>query len=171
MKLAKTLLSVCLVIAASAACKKKEETAAKPADTAAKPADSAAKPADDTAAKPADPAAAKPADTAAAPAGDLSVDALCDKTISMLTGMADAVTASNGDCDALGTALEKWAADNKAFIEQGKALEKDTAKKAEFETTCNPKIMPVMEKLAPAMAGASKCADNAKVTAALSALE
>ena len=163
MKLAKTLLSVCLVIAASAACKKKEETAAKPADTAAKPADTAAKPADDTAAKPADPAAA--------PAGDLSVDALCDKTISMLTGMADAVTASNGDCDALGTALEKWAADNKAFIEQGKALEKDTAKKAEFETTCNPKIMPVMEKLAPAMAGASKCADNAKVTAALSALE
>jgi hypothetical protein len=162
MKLVSTLF-VCLTLALGVGCKKKDEKAAeKPAEKAAEPAGSAA------AAAPA-PTPAAPA--AAAPAGDMTTDAACDKTIAMMTSMADAVTASKDDCNALGTALEKWVADNKSLIEWGKAQDKDPAKKAEFDKVCTPKMAPVLEKLGPAMQGASKCADNEKVKAALAALE
>ncbi|NVB79507.1 MAG: hypothetical protein HOV81_14015 [Kofleriaceae bacterium] len=156
MKLVSTMF-VCLTLTLGVGCKKKDEKAAdKPAEKAAEPAGSAAAPA---------------APTPAAPAGDMTTEAACDKTIGMMTSMADAVTASKDDCNALGAALEKWVADNKSLIEWGKAQDKDPAKKAEFDKVCTPKMAPVLEKLGPAMQGASKCADNEKVKAALAALE
>lgn len=161
MKLVSTLF-VCLTLTLGVGCKKKDDKAAeKPAEKAAEPAGSAA--------AAATPAAPTPAP--AAPAGDMTTEAACDKTIGMMTAMAEAVTASKDNCDALGAALEKWVADNKALIEWGKTQDKDPAKKAEFDKVCTPKMAPVMEKLGPAMEGASKCANNEKVKAALGALE
>ena len=89
----------------------------------------------------------------------------------MLEGMGSAVSANKGNCDAMGDALQKWADDNKDFIAWGKAQDDDPAKKKEFEEKCTPKMTPVMEKLGPVMAGASECATNEKVKAAMANLE
>jgi hypothetical protein len=103
--------------------------------------------------------------------GDMTVDQACDKTISMMQSMAAAVESNKGNCDGMGTALEKWAADNKSFIEWGKKNEGDAAKKKEFEEKCTPKLTPIMEKVGPSMMGAQECASNEKVKAAMAAME
>lgn len=102
---------------------------------------------------------------------DMTVDEACDKTIAMMNQMATAVESNKGNCDGMGTALEKWVADNKSFIEWGKAHDKDDAKKKEFEEKCTPKLTPVMEKIGPMMAGAAECAENPKVKAAMASME
>ena len=103
--------------------------------------------------------------------GDMTIDQACDKTISMMQSMAAAVESNKGNCDGMGTALEKWVADNKSFIEWGKKQEGDAAKKKEFEEKCTPKLTPVMEKVGPAMMGAQECATNEKVKNAMASME
>jgi len=162
MKLAFGMVSLSLVVALSGACKKKDE---KPADKAGevKPGEPAG------AVKTTEPTAAT---TPPATGGSMSmsVDEACDKSISMMNSMADIVVANKGNCDGMGTGFEKWAADNKAFMDWAKTQDKDPAKKKEFEEKCAAKMKPVMEKLGPAMEGASACATNEKVKAALSSM-
>ena len=102
--------------------------------------------------------------------GDMTVDQACDKMIGMMTAMGQAAEGNKGNCDGMGTALEKVVADNKAFIEWGKSQKSDEAKEKEFEEKCGPKLTPVMEKVGPALAGAAECATNEKVKAAMSAM-
>lgn len=103
--------------------------------------------------------------------GDMTVDQACDKMIGMMQSMAAAVESNKGNCDGMGTALEKWVADNKSFIEWGKKQEGDAAKKKEFDEKCTPKLTPVMEKVGPAMMGAQECATNEKVKNAMAAMD
>jgi hypothetical protein len=155
------MVSLSLMLATTA-CKKKEE--AKPAPASNPPTPAATAPA-------AEPPAAKPTTP---PEGaipvDMTIEAACDRTAAMLTAMGDAVTATKDNCEAMGTALEKWAADHKAFLEWAKAAEKDKAKNKEFKAKCEPKMKPVMDKVGPALEGASKCKNNEKVKAALADL-
>lgn len=99
---------------------------------------------------------------------NMSADQACDKVIAMMGDMGKAVEGAGEDCDKMGTALQKWADDNKAFMEWAKTQDKDPAKKKEFEDKCKSKMDPVMEKMGPMMAGAAKCAENPKVKAAMS---
>jgi hypothetical protein len=154
-------LSLGLLLAFGAGCKKKEE---KPADPAAGSAPAG------SAADPGSAAAPKTTDTPA-PAGDMSMDEACTKSIAMMESMVAAVSSNKGNCDAMGTALEKWAADNKAFMEYGKAMDKDEAKKKEFDEVCKPKMEPLMAKMGTDMAAMGECMTNEKVKAAMSSLE
>ncbi|MDQ3365628.1 MAG: hypothetical protein M3680_09380 [Myxococcota bacterium] len=101
----------------------------------------------------------------------MTVDAACDKMVATMTSMATAVDANKGKCDAMGDALEKWVADNKAFMTWAKAQDADAAKKKEFEEKCGPKMTPAMEKIGPMMAGIGECGENAKVKAAMASME
>ena len=143
-------LALCVALA-FAGCKKKEENKAATGSGAA-------------------PAAGEPA--AAAPAGamNMSVDQACDKVVAMMGDMGKAVQESGEDCNKMGDALQKWADDNKAFMAWGKEQDKDPAKKKEFDEKCKSKLEPVMEKMGPMMAGAAKCAENAKVKAAMESM-
>jgi hypothetical protein len=106
----------------------------------------------------------------AKPSADMTVDQACDKTMSMMSSMVKAIEANKGNCDGMGTALEKWVADNKAFIEWGKKMDADEAKKKEFDEKCTPKLTAEMEKMMPAMMGAMECAENEKVKAAMESM-
>lgn len=103
--------------------------------------------------------------------GDMTVDQACDKSVSMMESMAKAVESNKGNCDGMGSALEKWVADNKPFMEWAKKQEGDAAKKKEFEEKCEPKMKAAMEKVMPAMMGAQECASNEKVKAAMASME
>ena len=103
--------------------------------------------------------------------GDMTVDQACDKSVAMMESMAKAIESNKGNCDGMGTALEKWVADNKPFMEWAKKQEGDAAKKKEFEEKCEPKMKAAMEKAMPAMMGAQECASNEKVKAAMASME
>ena len=103
--------------------------------------------------------------------GDMTVDQACDKSVSMMESMAKAVESNKGNCDGMGTALEKWVADNKGFMEWAKKQDADAAKKKEFEEKCEPKMKAAMEKAMPAMMGAQECATNEKVKAAMASMQ
>src|SRR5688500_8522085 len=60
--------------------------------------------------------------------GDMTVDQACDKSVAMMESMAKAIESNKGNCDGMGTALEKWVADNKPFMEWAKKQEGDAAK-------------------------------------------
>ena len=167
-----TFSALALATALAAGCNKKEE--AKPADsTGAAPSGEAGGEQPTAAAGAEQPAAAAGAEPAAggAPSPSYSIDEVCTKSIGMMEGMGAAVTANKGNCDGMGDALQKWADDNKELIAWGKANEGDPAKKQEFEEKCAPKMAPVMQKLGAAMEGATACAENEKVKAALANLE
>lgn len=103
--------------------------------------------------------------------GDMTVDQACDKSVAMMESMAKAIESNKGNCDGMGTALEKWVADNKPFMEWAKKQEGDAAKKKEFEEKCEPKVKAAMEKVMPAMMGAQECASNEKVKAAMESMQ
>src|SRR5688572_30413368 len=71
---------------------------------------------------------------------NMATEQACDKAISMMNDMGKAVQGAGEDCDKMGAALEKWANDNKAFIEWGKEQDKDEAKKKKFDEVCKPKM-------------------------------
>lgn len=130
-------------------------------------------PAGDPAAMPpaADPAA--PGGTAAMPAGggavpsDAEFEALMNKTIGMVTAMADAAEKAGDDCGKLADAIDKVMADHKDFIE--------TAKKYKGNPEMDKKAEAWMQKntdkmMGPAMklAGASqKCMTDPKFKAVM----
>jgi hypothetical protein len=101
---------------------------------------------------------------------NMTVDQACDKVVAMMDDMGKAVSAAGEDCNKMGDALEKWAADNKAFIDWGKEQDKDPAKKKEFDDKCKSKMEGAMEKMGPMMGGLMKCGDNAKVKAAMESM-
>lgn len=103
--------------------------------------------------------------------GDMTVDQACDKSVAMMESMAKAIESNKGNCDGMGTALEKWVADNKPFMEWAKKQEGDAAKKKEFEEKCEPKVKAAMEKVMPAMMGAQECASNEKVKNAMESMQ
>lgn len=103
--------------------------------------------------------------------GDMTVDQACDKSVAMMESMAKAIESNKGNCDAMGSALEKWVADNKGFMEWAKKQDSDAAKKKEFEEKCEPKVKATMEKVMPAMMGAQECASNEKVKAAMESMQ
>jgi hypothetical protein len=103
--------------------------------------------------------------------GDMTVDQACDKSVAMMESMAKAIEGNKGNCDGMGTALEKWVADNKPFMDWAKKQEGDAAKKKEFEEKCEPKVKAAMEKVMPAMMGAQECASNEKVKAAMESMQ
>jgi hypothetical protein len=103
--------------------------------------------------------------------GDMTVDQACDKSVAMMESMAKAIESNKGNCDGMGTALEKWVADNKGFMEWAKKQDGDAAKKKEFEEKCEPKVKAAMEKAMPAMMGAQECASNEKVKAAMESMQ
>lgn len=107
---------------------------------------------------------------AAADPSKMSVDQMCDKAIGMMTEMGGIVEKNKGNCDGMGTGLQKWADDNKAFMEFAKAQDKDEAKKKEFDDKCKPKMEPMMEKIGPMMMGAMECKDNEKVKKAMESM-
>ncbi len=167
-----TFSALALATALAAGCNKKEE--AKPADsTGAAPSGAAGgeQPAAAAGAEQTATAAGEEKPAAGGATADLSIDEVCTKSVAMMEGMGAAVTANKGNCDGMGDALQKWADDNKDFIAWGKANEGDAAKKKDFEEKCGPKMAPVMQKLGTAMEGATACAENEKVKAAMAALE
>jgi hypothetical protein len=103
--------------------------------------------------------------------GDMTVDQACDKSVAMMESMAKAIESNKGNCDGMGSALEKWVADNKGFMEWAKKQDGDAAKKKEFEEKCEPKVKAAMEKAMPAMMGAQECASNEKVKAAMESMQ
>lgn len=107
---------------------------------------------------------------AGATGANMSVDQACDKVVAMMGQMGAAVETAGEDCDKMGTQLQKWADDNKAFMAWAKEQDKDPAKKKEFDEKCKGKLEPAMEKMGPMMAGAAKCAENAKVKAAMESM-
>jgi hypothetical protein len=153
-----------LLIAAlftTAACKKKDEAGkADPAktDTAAKTTDTAKT---DTAGTP-DPAKADPAKADTAAGGGMSVDEAGAKITALMEKVGNAVTGANGDCAKMGANLKPLTDEVKALMEQGKSIDKDPAKKKDFDTKYGDKVMKQMEGWMPAV---EKCKDNAEVKA------
>jgi len=94
----------------------------------------------------------------------------CDKVVAVLGDMNKAVSGAGDDCNKVGDAMEKWASDNKAFIDWGKAQDKDPAKKKEFDDKCKPKMEAAMKDMSAMMGAMMKCGDNAKVKAAAESL-
>ncbi len=168
-----TFSVLALSTALVAGCNKKDEAKKTDDPAAAAPTGAAGgeQPAATSGAEPA--AAEQPAASAdpATPAPDMPMDEVCTKSVSMMEAMGAAVESNKGNCDAMGTALQKWVDDHKDLIAYGKANENDPAKKKEFEEKCEPKLQAVMQKLGPAMEGASACATNEKVKAAMASLE
>lgn len=126
-----------------------------------------------TAAMPADPAA--PGGTAAAPSGatptDAEFEALMNKTIGMVTAMADAADKAGGDCSKLADSLDKVMADHKDFIEEAKKWKGNPAMDAKAEAWMSKNTDKMM---GPAMklAGASqKCMGDAKFKATMERFE
>lgn len=154
------LSALTLVLALGAGCKKDDKAAAPAGSTTT----------DTTGGSAAAPATTTPPAATGGAMASMSVEQICDKSISMMQQMATAVESNKGNCDAMGDALQKWADDSKPFIEFAKAQDKDEAKKKEFEAVCTPKIEPMMAKFGPMMEGASACAENAKVKAAMSSM-
>ena len=148
-----------LLIAAlftTAACKKKDEAPkADPAKT-----DPAAKTTDTTATP--DPAKADTAKTDTAAGGGMSVDEAGAKITALMDKVGTAVTSANGDCAKMGANLKPLTDEVKALMEQGKSIDKDPAKKKDFDTKYGDKVMKQMEGWMPAV---EKCKDNAEVKA------
>ena len=94
----------------------------------------------------------------------------CDKVIAVMGDMNKAVGAAGDDCNKVGDAMEKWAKDNKAFIDWGKAQDKDPDKKKKFDDVCKPKMEGAMKDMSAMMGAMMKCSDNAKVKAAAESL-
>ncbi|MBA3819266.1 MAG: hypothetical protein H0X17_10270 [Deltaproteobacteria bacterium] len=155
-------------VAAVAGCKKKEEKTSTTTTTTTMGSGSAAT---DPNAKPVDTTTTTTTTTTGGDMAGMTVDAACDKMVATMTSMATAVDSNKGKCDAMGTALEKWVADNKAFMTWAKTQDADAAKKKEFEEKCGPKMTPAMEKIGPMMAGIGECGENAKVKAAMASME
>jgi flagellin-like hook-associated protein FlgL len=153
-----------LLIAAlftTAACKKKDETGkTEPGktDTAAKTTDTAKT---DTAWTP-DPAKAGMAKADTAAGGGMTVDEAGAKITALMEKVGTAVTSANGDCAKMGASLKPLTDEVKALMEQGKSIDKDPAKKKEFDTKYGDKVMKQMEGWMPAV---EKCKDNAEVKA------
>jgi hypothetical protein len=148
---------MCVVLAFGAGCKKKEE------NKAATTTGSGAATTTET---------AKTTETtgAGATGANMSVDQACDKVVSMMGEMGKAVESAGEDCNKMGDNMQKWADDNKAFMAWAKEQDKDPAKKKEFDEKCKSKLEPMMEKMGPMLAGAAKCAENAKVKAAMESM-
>ena len=155
-KLIVTGLSI-LALSASACGKKEEKTAGEPAPAAeqAMPkADEAAAPKADEMAPKADEAAAPKADEAMPAAGadddgsaagvTAEEKAIADKTIVMLQGLVKAAETHKDNCDAMAGEMQTIVDSNKGLMEQGRALDKDPAKKAWFDKTYGPKAMEIM---------------------------
>jgi hypothetical protein len=167
-----------LLIAAlftTAACgKKKDEAKKEPAktDPAAKPTEPAktdpAMP-DPAKADPAkaDPAKADPAKADPAPAGAMTVDEAGAKLTALMDKVGTAVTSAGTDCAKMGANLKTLTEEVKATMKAGESIDKDPAKKKEFDTKYGEKLMKGMEKWMP---GVDKCKDNAEVKAFFTAM-
>jgi hypothetical protein len=152
----KTFYALLIAALFTTACAKKKDEAAK-TDPATKPTEAAkVDPATATPATP-DPAKAEPA-----AAGGMTVDEAGTKVIAMMDKVASAVTGAGGDCAKMGTNLKALTAEVKAMVESGKDIDKDPAKKKEFDEKYGPKLMKQMGEWTPAV---EKCKDNADVKA------
>src|SRR4051812_46182177 len=60
---------------------------------------------------------------------NMTTDQACDKVVAMMGDMSKAIEGAGEDCDKMGGALQKWADDNKTFMEWAKTQDKDPAKK------------------------------------------
>jgi tRNA U54 and U55 pseudouridine synthase Pus10 len=151
-----------LLIAAlftTAACKKKDEAKTEPANT-----DPAAK----TTEPPATPEPVKAEPPPAEPAAPaVTVDEAGAKVNEFTDKLVQASKDAGADCAKLGTALKALTEDAKAVAAQEKEIEKDAAKKNEFETkfgkAAEAKVKDPMTKI-------EKCMTNADVKAFIEVL-
>lgn len=100
----------------------------------------------------------------------MTPDQACTKVIAVMGDLNKAVGGAGDDCNKVGDAMEKWAKDNKAFIDWGKEQDKDAAKKKAFDDVCKPKMEGAMKDMSAMMGAMMKCGDNAKVKAAAESL-
>ena len=100
----------------------------------------------------------------------MTSDQLCDRGITTMQDMGTVVATNAGNCDAMGDALETWAAGAKPFIAHAQTIDQDPAKKADMEKVCASRMEAAMGPLTEKMNGLGACAETEKVKRALGVL-
>lgn len=93
-------------------------------------------------------------------------EALMEKTIGMMEGLAKAVESSGDDCGKMATAVGDYVKNNEGLLkeikEQGEAIKKDEARAKAMAKSAE-KYKDRMMKAMPAMMGMAKCAEDPKM--------
>jgi hypothetical protein len=97
----------------------------------------------------------------------MTVDEAGAKMTTLMDKVGTAVTSAKGDCAKMGANLKTLTEEVKTTMSAGEAIDKDPAKKKEFDTKYGQKLMKNMEGW---MKDVEKCKDNAEVKAFFEAM-